>query len=90
LVAMGCDRVSNAFEVKAAGAVSAELTLCGQSTELSRTGETFAGALSIRCEGHGVIRVSFPNQQAVNCAVGYVTPGGVQSFKFKVENGRCG
>ncbi|XJJ70266.1 hypothetical protein WBP07_28770 [Novosphingobium sp. BL-8A] len=90
LVAMGCNRVPNAFEVRAAGAVSAELTLCGQSTELTQTGEKFAGSVSIRCEGDGVIKVSFANQQAVNCTVGYVTPGAVQSFKFKVENGRCG
>jgi len=89
LVAMGCDRVPNAFEVQAAGAVSAELTLCGRSTELTQTGEKFAGSVSIRCEGDGVIKVSFPNQQTVNCTVGYVTPGAVQSFKFKVENGRC-
>jgi hypothetical protein len=90
LVAMGCDRVSNAFEVQAAGAVSAELTLCGQSTELMRVGEKFTGAVPIRCEGDGVIKVRFPHQQAVNCTVGYVTPGAVQSFKFKVENRRCG
>lgn len=90
LVAMGCNRVANAFEVQGAGAVSAELTLCGQSTELKQTGEKFAGSISIRCEGDGVIKVRFPNQQTVNCAIGYVTPGAVQSFKFKVENGRCG
>ena len=90
LVAIGCDRVPNAFEVQAAGAVSAELTLCDQTTELTRTGEKFAGEVSIRCEGDGVIKVRFPNQQAVNCTIGYVTPGADQSFKFKVENGRCG
>lgn len=90
LFAMGCDRSANVFEVQAAGAVSAELTLCGRSTQLTRAGERFAGTVPIRCEGDGVIKVRFPNQQPVNCTVGYVTPGAVQSFKFKVENGRCG
>ena len=90
LLAMGCDRVANSFEVQAVGAASAELTLCGQSAQLTRLGEMFAGAIPIRCEGDGVIRVHFPNQQAVECTVGYVTPGAVQSFKFKIENGRCG
>lgn len=61
LVAMGCDRVPNAFEVQGARVVSAELTLCGQSTELTQTGERFAGSISISCEGDGVIKVGFPN-----------------------------
>jgi hypothetical protein len=40
-----------------------------QSTELTQTGEKFAGSVSIRCEGDGVIKVSFPNQQTVNCTL---------------------
>lgn len=64
--------------------------LCGQSTDLTRTGEQFKGVVPVRCEGDGIIKVRFPNQQAVNCTVGYVTPGAVQNFKFRVENGGCG
>lgn len=89
LLAMGCDRAVNAFEVQAAGAVSAEVTLCGHSIQLMRTGETFSGTVPVRCEGEGVLKVRFPTQQPVNCTIGYVTPGAVQSFKFKVENGLC-
>jgi hypothetical protein len=90
LLVAGCDRTANTFEVRAEGAASAELTLCGQFTRLERTDGKFTGTLPIRCEGDGAIKVSFPDRPPVSCPIGYVTPGAAQSFKFEVENGRCG
>lgn len=89
LLAAGCDRAANTFEVRAVGATSADLTLCGQSTPLQRTDGKFTGTLPIRCEGDGAIKVNFPDRPSVSCPIGYVTPGAVQSFKFEVDNGRC-
>lgn len=89
LWATGCDRTANTFEVRAVGATSADLTLCGQSTPLKLADGKFTGAVPIRCEGDGAIKVGFPDRPQVSCPIGYVTPGAVQSFKFEVDNGRC-
>ena len=89
LWATGCDRDANTFEVRAGGATSADITLCGQSASLRRTDGKFTGTLPIRCEGNGAIKVGFPDRPPVSCPIGYVTPGLVQSFKFEVDNGRC-
>ncbi len=89
LLATGCDRTANTFEVRAVGATSADLTLCGQSTTLKRADGKFTGDVPIRCEGVGAIKVGFPDRPQVRCPIGYVTPGAVQSFKFEVDNGRC-
>ena len=89
MLAAGCDRTANTFEVRAVGATSADLILCGRSTPLERTDGKFTGTLPIRCEGDGTIKVGFPDRPPVNCPIGYVTPGAVQSFKFEVDSGRC-
>lgn len=89
MLAAGCDRAANTFEVRAVGATSADLTLCGQSTRLKRMDGKFTGTLPIRCEGDGAIKVGFPDRPPVSCPIGYVTPGAVQSFKFEVDSGRC-
>lgn len=89
LLAVACGRAADAFEVRAEGATSAELALCGHSAPLDRTDGKFSGTLPIRCEGDGTIKIGFPNQPPVSCPIGYVTPGAPQFFSFKVVNGRC-
>jgi hypothetical protein len=90
LVMAGCDRAVNTFEVNAPGAASAELQLCGKATSLKRSGDKLTVTRAISCEGEGVIIVHFPNRAPVSCHIGYVTPGAVQSFQFKVDDGQCG
>lgn len=89
LLAVACGRAADTFEVRAEGASSAELALCGHSAPLDRTDGKFSGTLPIRCEGDGIIKISFPHRPPVSCPIGYVTPGAAQSFAFEVENGRC-
>lgn len=89
LLATGCDRIANTFEVRAVGATSADLILCGQSTPLKLADGKFTGTFPIRCEGDGAIKVGFHDRPQVSCPIGYVTPGAVQSFKFEVNNGQC-
>lgn len=90
LLATGCDRTANTFEVRAVGATSADVFLCGQSTPLPRADGKFTGAVPIRCEGDGAIKVGFRDRPPVRCPIGYVTPGAAQSFTFEVDNGHCG
>ena len=89
LLTVGCGRTANTFEVHAPESSSAVLHLCGQTTDLERSGEALAATRAITCEGHGVISVRFPNRPPVNCAIGYVTPGMEQSFRFDVDGDRC-
>jgi len=86
----GCDRAANTFEVNAPDAGSAELQLCGKATSLERSGDKLTVTRAISCEGDGVITVHFPNRPPVSCPIGYVTPGAVQNFRFKVDDGQCG
>lgn len=89
LLAIGCDRAANSFEVHAPEAVSAELQLCGTTTSLERSEDRFKTSRAINCEGAGAIAVHFQERQSVTCPIGYVTPGLAQSFHLKVEGGRC-
>jgi hypothetical protein len=89
LLVMGCGRTPNSFEVHAPDAASAELQLCGQVTNLKRSGDKLTATRGISCEGDGAIIVRFPNRAPVSCPVGYATPDAVQNFRFKVDGGQC-
>ena len=89
LLVIGCERSPNSFTVHAPGAVSAELRLCGEAVGLARSGDTLSVTHAIRCEGEGTIAVHFPDRPSASCHIGYVTPGAVQNFRFKVDGDRC-
>jgi len=91
LLLAGCSPVRNTFEVDAAASPDAvaTLALCGKETPLNRSGQRLRVAFPITCEGHGEVRVQFEDGGRATCGVGYVTPGAVQDFRFRVHDGRC-
>jgi len=89
LLLSACNSVTNTFEVRAPGTATAELQLCGQSTALNRSGAWLVKTQPITCEGEGAIVVRVGGEPPVKCHVGYVAPGAVQTFRFKVEGRDC-
>lgn len=91
LLLASCSPVRNTFEVDtpaSPGAV-ATLALCGKETPLDRSGQRLRVAFPITCEGHGEVLVQFQDGSRTTCGVGYVTPGAIQDFRFRVRDGRC-
>ena len=91
LLLAGCSPVGNTIEVDAAAAPDAvaTLALCGKETPLQRSGRLLMAAFPITCEGHGEVKVRFKDGGRTSCAIGYVTPGAVQDFRFRIRDGRC-
>jgi hypothetical protein len=89
LLLSGCRQVPNTFEVQAPDADAAELQLCKQRTALKQSGSWFATIQPIGCEGEGKIAVRLTDKSIVSCHIGYVTPGAVQRFRFKIEGREC-
>ncbi len=89
ILVIGCGGTPNRFEVHAPEAISAELSLAGQTSSLERRGNSFMGTRDIYGDGHGNIIVHFGKQPPVKCMVGYVTRGMALDFKFRIEGGKC-
>ena len=89
LLLTGCSPALNTFEVSAPRNASASLRLCGRDTDLERLGGRLVALRAINCEGDGSIVVRAANRPPVICIVGYVTPGAVQSFRFRIDGDRC-
>jgi len=85
----GCNREQNTFEVRSKDTVSAELSLCGQTTKFPRQGETLRTVRQANCEADGSISVRFADRPSVSCPIGYVTSGLGQSFRFKIDGNQC-
>lgn len=86
-----CKRVSNEFIIHDPESVvsSAELRLCGKHLQLAKSKGEIRGKVPITCEGEGSILVGLSGGRETACHVGYVTPGGEQTFEFVVQNGQC-
>ena len=91
LLLAGCSPVRNTFDVDAAGYPDAVavLVLCGKELPLTRLGSKLEVTSPITCEGEGDIQLRFKERGQSNCHVGYVTPGAVQVFRFRLRDGRC-
>ena len=91
LVLTGCSAVPNTFEVDIAASpgATATLALCGNETPLTRIGGLLMTARPITCEGQGEVRVRFKDGGRARCGIGYVTPGALQDFRFRIRDGRC-
>ena len=84
-------RVENAFVVEDEqnAVATAKLTLCGSETPLQRQGERLAVRKSIDCEGSGHVTLRYATGDEHDCAVGYVTPGAEQNFKYQATAKGC-
>lgn len=65
------------------------LSLCGQAVPLDQVGEDWHASARISCEGSGEIRLVLAGGGMATCQVGYVTPGSVQDFLFRLQEGEC-
>lgn len=85
-----CERASNEFIIRDPEDVvsSAELRLCGERLQLTKSGGEIRGEMPITCEGEGGIQVRLSDGRETVCRIGYVTPGAEQAFEFVVENGQ--
>jgi hypothetical protein len=91
LIVPSCASVENSFIVSDDAKVveSATLKLCGRDTPLRRTDRRFDARQAINCEGSGSIRLRYASGDEHDCTIGYVTPGGDQSFKFRATPTGC-
>lgn len=87
----GCSRVPNTFEVDVADVPAAVgvLAICGEVTPLARHRGMLRAVEPITCEGGGELRLQLGDERRATCPVGYVTPGAVQVFRYRLEDGRC-
>lgn len=86
-----CNRVDNEFTIddREGEVSSAELRLCGKRIQLAKSEGKVRGEMAITCEGEGSILVRLSNGSKTACRIGYVTPGGRQTFEFEIKNGQC-
>lgn len=91
LTLVSCKRVSNEFIIHDPEGVvsSAELRLCGDRLQLAKSNDEIRVKVPITCEGEGSILVDLSGGRETACHIGYVTPGGEQTFEFVVQNGQC-
>lgn len=86
-----CKAVENQFIIRDPGNVisSAELKLCGESLNLTKSKGEMIGKMPITCEGEGRILISYLDGNETLCQIGYVTPSLQQNFEFVVKGGQC-
>lgn len=86
-----CERVDNEFTIhdQEGEVSSAELRLCGKRLQLAKSEGKARGEMAITCEGEGSILVRLSDGSETTCRIGYVTPGGGQTFEFAIKNGQC-
>ena len=87
----GCNRVDNGFSVHDPKnkVVSAELQICKDRLQLSRSGEYLSIIKRIDCEGEGNIKLKLSDGSPIYCHIGYVSSGLEQRFEFELMNGDC-
>ncbi len=69
--------------------VGGELVLCEAVTPLEKVGEDWHANLHVDCEGSGEILLVLADGREAVCETGYVTPGALQDFLFRLEGGDC-
>jgi len=65
------------------------LHLCEKVVPLDQVGEDWHANMHVDCEGRGEIRLVLADGEEATCEVGYVTPGALQDFLFRLEDGAC-
>jgi hypothetical protein len=86
-----CNDVDNEFIVAdpADMVSSAEIMLCGERHDMTRSGSTLQAKMPISCEGSGRILVQLTDSEVISCPIGYVTPGADQRFEFVISAQQC-
>jgi len=67
----------------------ADVHLCGDKVSLSKHGQEFVGKARVSCEGTGSVLLHLKDGRLVPCEVGYVTPGAIQAFRFRLQGTEC-
>jgi hypothetical protein len=86
-----CKRVSNEFIIHDPEGVvsSAELRLCDERLQLTKSEGQISGKMLITCEGAGTMQIRLSDGRETACHIGYVTPGSELNFEYVVANGQC-
>jgi uncharacterized lipoprotein YajG len=85
----GCTAPPHVFVVTTdEPAISAVMTINGQSVKLTEKGGRFAGDTNI-VEGSATIVVTLQSRKQVKCVIGYFTNGEFEPHRLAVKNGQC-
>jgi hypothetical protein len=85
----GCTAPPHVFVVTTdEPAISAVMTINGQSVKLADRAGRFSGDTNI-VEGSAIIIVTLRSGTQVKCTIGYFTNGEFEPHRLSVKNGKC-